>query len=179
MPDPIGNINNLITRKASAPRDPKPPSRIEVVEKRVDTLESALQTVFKELTALRETVERQRRPKETATPKETGKHQASSPSEETQPREKTKVSKPKQKLPWDAPDIRKDIEAVRPKILELLSDGNEITKQGCADALNLDASLAGRTLSYMMTVKKEIEMISPPPTEDDPDPKKIFRRKQK
>lgn len=174
MPDPIGNINNLISKKTSLPRSPKnPPSRIEVVEGRVATLESALKTVLSELTALRETVDRLKPPKVSpAPPKPDAPRDASA-----KPREKTKVSKPKQKLPWDDPDIRQDIEACRPKILELLSDGNETTKQGCADALGIDVSLAGRTLSYMMTVKKEITMISPPATEADPDPKKIFRLK--
>ena len=175
MPENIGNINNLITQKKSAPRSPKTPSRIEVVEMRVDALESALQTVVKELTGLRETVERLKPPKVSpATPKPDAPREASA-----KPREKNKVSKPKPKLPWDDPDIRSEMEACRPKILELLCDGNETTKQGCADALGIDASLTGRTLSYMMTVKKEIEMISPPATEADPDPKKRFRLKKK
>lgn len=175
MPDPIGNINNLISKKTSPPRSAKPPSRIEVLEGRVATLESALQTVLEELTALRGSVDRLKPPKVSpAPPKPDAPREASA-----KPLEKTKVSKPKPKVPWDDPDIRKDLEAVRPRLLELLSDGAETTKQGCAEALNIDASLAGRTLSYMMTQTKEIVMISPPPTEADPDPKKRFRLKDK
>ena len=173
MPDPIGNINNLISQKSSAPNPKKPPSRIEVLEGRVETLESALQTVLEELTSLRADVQsKPESPKETATPKTAAKP----PSEATPPPPKAKR---KSVHPWDDPERLKALEACRPKILELLSDGNETTKQGCAEALGRDASLVGRTLSYMMTVKKEIEMISPPPTAADPDPKKIFRRKQK
>ena len=59
MPEHIGNISNLIvkkTKKTSAPQ-PKPPSRIDMVERRVDTLESTLNTIVKELAALRETVD--------------------------------------------------------------------------------------------------------------------------
>lgn len=111
-------------------------------------------------------------PKSKATPKRDGPPSAA----QTQP---PKKETRKRVEPWDNPEIRKDIETCRPKILALLSNGAEITKQGCAEALGIDASLAGRTLSYMMTVKKEITMISPPPTQDDPDPKKRFRLKQK
>jgi len=173
MPENIGNINNLISKKSSAPQ-PKPPSRIEVVERRVDTLEATLKTVLEELTELRETVESQRRPKETATPKETAKQEAKSSSDDTQP---PPTKKRKLIQPWDKPEIREAIEACRPRILKLLSDGKETTKQGCAEALGIEASVAGRTLSYMMSVKKEITMISPPVTETDPDPKKRFRLK--
>lgn len=176
MPDPIGNINNLISQKTSPPRSPKNPSRIEVLEGRVATLESALQTVVKELTSLRAEVQRKpESPKETAPPKT----EVSKPSAAAAPSPTTPKAKRKSVQPWDNPETLKALEACRPKILELLSDGTEITKAGCADVLGIDASLAGRTLSYMMTVKKEIEMISPPATEADPDPKKIFRRKPK
>ena len=178
MPDPIGNIHNLISKKSSPP-PPKPPSRIEVLEGRVATLESVLQTVLEELTALRETVDRQSPPKEKATPKETGKETRKPPSEDTPPQTKRKVSKRPASAPWDDTAIREELEACRPRVRALLETEPEITKQGCAEALNIDASLAGRTLSYMMSQTKEIEMISPPPTEADPDPKKIFRRKQK
>lgn len=172
MPENIGNINNLITQKGSAPQ-PKPPSRIEVVERRVDSLESALQSVLEELTRLRETFERQRRRKETATPKDPAKP----PSEETRPQTKPKGSKRPTSAPWDDKAIHQELEACRPRVRALLETENEITKQGCADALGIDASLAGRTLSYMMTQTNEITMISPPKTQDDPDPKKIFRLK--
>ena len=177
MPDQIGNINNLISQKSSAPRSPKPPSRIEVVERRIDTLESTLKTVVSELTALREILESQRRPKETATPKATAKQEAKSASSQTPPPPPKKVSKRPASAPWDDKAIREELEACRRRVRALLETEKEITKQGCADALGIAASLAGRTLSYMMTQTKEIEMISPPPTENDPDPKKIFRLK--
>ena len=176
MPDQIGNINNLISPKSSAP-NPKKPSRIEVLEGRVATLESALQKVVKELTALRETIESQRSPKETATPKATAKQEAKSPSEETPPPPPKKVSKRPASAPWDNKEICQELEACRPRVRALLETQHEITKQGCADALGIAASLAGRTLSYMMTQSNEITMISPPPTENDPDPKKRFRLK--
>ena len=177
MPENIGNINNLISKKGSAP-PPKPPSRIEVLEGRVATLESALQSVVKELTALRETFERQRSPKETATPKATAKQEAKSPSDDPQPPPPKKVSKRREtSAPWDNPEIREELEACRPRVLALLETQLEMTKQGCADALGIAGSLAGRTLSYMMTQTHEITMISPPKTPEDPDPKKIFRLK--
>ena len=177
MSEQIGDISNLISKSTSKPK-PKPPSRIELLEGRVATLESTLKTVLSELTALRESVERlslktatAKPPKEnTATPTETSAKQAAKPP-----------SPPKSKRTrsgtWDDPDIRKELEACRPRIRALLVEEKEITKQGCADALNIAATLAGRTLSYMMTQTNEIEMISPPKTEDDPDPKKIFRLK--
>lgn len=169
MPEHIGNITNLITKKTSAPK--RSPSRIEVLEGRVGTLESALETVISELTALRSEVKGLSKPapKAKATPKPTAKPTASPTGRKT--------SKRKTFAPWDDPEILKDIEASRPRILELLSDGQQITKQGCAETLGMDLTLAGRTLSYMMTVKKEIVMIEPPKTPDDPDPKKRFRLK--
>lgn len=165
MPKHIGDISNLISKPAMKPK--KPPSRIEVLEGRVATLESALKTVLSELTALRADVEGLK----TST--------AKPPATETAPKPPSppKVSKRPRSTPWDDMEIRLQLEAVRPRILELLSDGEQITKQGCADALNIAATLAGRTLSYMMTQTKEITMISPPKTEDDPDPKKLFRLK--
>ena len=163
---PIGDISNLIKKSTSKP---KKPSRIEVLEGRVATLESALETLIRELTALRADVKSLRTPTEKAPPKATAKPTATPKA----------TGKPKRKTfhPWDDPEILKDLEACRPQILQLLSDGKQITKQGCADALSINANLAGRTLSYMMTVKKELQMISPPKTPDDPDPKKRFRLK--
>ena len=181
MPEQIGDISNLISKKTSKP--PKPPSRIELLEGRVATLESAVQTVLSELTALRADVEglktaTSKPPENTATPTETSEKRDAKPpptETETKPPPPPK-SKRTRSGPWDDPEIRQDIEACRPRILELLKTEKEITKQGCADALGIDASLAGRTLSYMMTQTNEIRMISPPKTEADPDPKKIFRR---
>ena len=193
MPENIGNISNLIEKKQSKP--PTPPSRIEVVEGRVATLESALKTVLSELTALRADVEGLKtsrtdapqgnpgfpRPSETAKPQKEPppKENTAKPTQTSTKRDAKPPPPPKSKRPrsgpWDDPDIRKELEACRPRILELLSDGQQITKQGCADALGIDASLAGRTLSYMMTQTNEVRMISPPKTPEDPDPKKIFR----
>ena len=184
----IGDISNLISKKTSKPK-PKPPSRIEVLEGRVATLESALQTVLSELTALRSDLERPsetaKPPKETppkentATPTQTPAKRDGKPTgteTETKP-PPPKKSKSTRSGPWDDPKIRSDLEACRPRILELLKTEKQITKQGCADALGIDASLAGRTLSYMMTQTNEITMISPPKTPEDPDPKKRFRLK--
>ena len=191
MTQNIGSIENLIRKKSpSRSPKPKPPSRIELLEDRVATLESTLNKVLSELTALRADVEGLKTltatpPKETPPKENTAKHTEPSakvdakptPTEtQTQP-PPPKTSKRTRSGPWDDPEIRKELEAVRPRILELLSDGQQITKQGCADALNIAATLAGRTLSYMMTQTKEIEMISPPKTPADPDPKKLFRLK--
>ena len=178
---PIGNLSNLIEKKRAKP--PTPPSRIELLEGRVATLEATVNKVLSELTALRADIERKSKtatatpPKEnTATPTETSEKQAvKPPATETKP-PPPKKSKRTRSGPWDDPEIRKELEACRPRILELLSDGQQITKQGCADALNIAATLAGRTLSYMMTQTHEVRMISPKKNPDDPDPKKRFRR---
>ena len=171
MPENIGNISNLISKKTSKP--PKPPSRIEEVEGRVENLETALRTVLSELTALRSDLERLKT--STAKPTETSaKVDAKPPATETQP-PPPKKSQPARSGPWDDPKIRSDLEACRPRILELLKKEKEITKAGCAEKLGIDASLAGRTLSYMMTQTNDIRMISPPKTPEDPDPKKRFR----
>ena len=189
MPDQIGDISNLISKSPSKPK-PKPPSRIEVLEGRVATLESALKTVLSELTALRADVERLKTatakpPKETPPKENTAKNTepSATPAAKPPPTEtETKPPSPKKSKrtrsgPWNDPDIRNDIEACRPRILELLVEEKEITKAGCAEKLGIEASLAGRTLSYMMTQRNEITMISPPKNPEDPDPKKIFRLK--
>ena len=148
----LGTLGDIMSDVPSVPKNE--PITLAALAVRVETLESALQMVIEELTALRASVERLEKPspKSKATPKP------------------TKPSKRKPFHPWDDPEILKELDACRPRILELLSDEKEITKQGCADVLNIDASLAGRTL----TVKKEIQMISSPPTQDDPNPKKRF-----
>lgn len=172
MPEQIGDISNLISKSGSRSQSlPKELSRIDILEDRVARLEVALEGVVKELTALRAAV--QRKP-ESPTPKAIPTEVSKTPASEPKP-----PPKKKRKLvqPWDNPNIRRDLEACRPKILELLRDGAEITKAGCAETLDIDATLAGRTLSYLMTQTKEITMISPPPTQDDPDPKKRFRLK--
>ena len=169
----IGDISNLISpKKPSVPK--KQPSRIEVLEARVATLEAALKTVLEELTALRETVDRMSHPTPKAKPTPPVESEKSVPKAPPP----AKVSKRKTVQPWDDPETLKALEACRPRILELLSDQKETTKQGCADALGINSGLAGRTLSYMMTQTKEIIMIEPPKTEADPEPKKRFRRKK-
>lgn len=167
----IGDISNLISKPPSKSGSKsgtvpqKPPSRIEALEGRVASLESALKTVVKELTARRSDVKGLSDAKEKATPKT----EAKPPSEATQtpPTAKATVKrdgkptvtekptpkeKPTRKLiqPLDNPEILKAIEACRPKRLQLLCDEQEITKAGGAEALGLDASLVGRTLSYMI-----------------------------
>lgn len=178
MSEQIGDISNLISKSTSKPK-PKPPSRIEMLEGRVATLESALKTVLSELTALRADVERLK----TSTAKPPKENTASAKRDAKPPATATETKPPPQKKskrtpsgPWDDKEIRLQLESVRPRILELLETEKQITKQGCADALGIDASLAGRTLSYMMTQRNEITMISPPKTPEDPDPKKRFRR---
>ena len=141
--------------------------------------------MISELTALREAVQRKpetsttKPPKEsTATPTDpSAKRDAKPPATETETKPPPpKKSKSTRSGPWDDPKVRSELEACRPRILELLKTEKQITKQGCADALGIDPTLAGRTLSYMMTQTNEITMISPKKTPDDPDPKKIFRR---
>ena len=166
------SLGTLADMRGDVPVMPKHEKiTLEALAGRVSTLESALETLISELTALRAEVKRLSKPapKAKATPKPQEKPTAAA----TPP----KKEKRKPFAPWDDPEILKAIEASRPRILELLDGEKEITKQGCAEALNIDASLAGRTLSYMMTVKKEIVMIEPPKTPDDPDPKKRFRLK--
>lgn len=187
----IGDISNLISK--SAPKPPKAPSRIEVLETRVETLETALKTVVKELTALRAEVKGLSLSKAKASPKTDAKPPSAEPPKPppkatpkpdappdaaATPPEKNSAKR-KHKNLWDDPEILQELQACRQRLLEHLKTVGETTKQGCADALSINPRLAGRTLSYMVTVKKDIQMISPPKTEADPDPKKIFRLKKK
>lgn len=162
MPENIGNISNLIGKKSSAPK-PKPPSRIEVVERRVDTLEATLKTVVSELTALRSEVQRLRKSeaKATDTPKPTAKPQTD--------------RKPSQ--PWDAPETLKAIKACRLRVLELFQERQEVSRQDCVDALEIPLKLASWTLAFMMQVSKEISLFTCEVTPTDPTPKKVFRLK--
>lgn len=166
----LGPLGDMI---GDVPETPEPVT-LESLSRRVGSVESVLATVIEELTDLSEKVLLLSSPP----PKAKAKAKGNQPPGTGKP---TPTEKPKRKLiqPWDDPEILKDIETCRPKILELLREGAEITKSGCAETLDINASLAGRTLSYMMTQTKEITMISPPATETDPEPKKRFRLKKK
>ncbi|MDE0427026.1 MAG: hypothetical protein OXN25_19410 [Candidatus Poribacteria bacterium] len=164
-----GSISNLISKKKAAPK--RSPSRIEVLEGRVATLESTLKIVLGELTALREEVQRLSEskaeppakpiPKATATPKPTAKPQSG--------------GQPLQ--PWDDPETLEEIETCRIRVLELFDEQPEFSKQACVDALDIPSKLASWTLAFMAQVTKEVAMYSREPTPTDPTPKKGYRLK--
>lgn len=171
-------VSDLISQAVSKRKH----SRIEVLEGRVADIEKGLKIVISEITTLRAELTALRSEKGLRSPKAkaTPKTEAKPPPKAKPPSVETPKPKPppKAKPPQPAPEIKddiKDFEACRLKILDLLRDEKETTKQRCAEALSIDPALAGRTLNYMVAVKKEIKMISPPATQADPDPKKIFR----
>ncbi len=168
----VGTLGDVMGNVPSVPKN-EPITLMDVLG-RVETLETALQMLIEELTALRASIERLEK-----TPPKAKPMQPKPTQPETTAAEKpqTKPTTPKSVHPWDDPKILTQLEACRPRILELLSNGEEVTKQGCADTLNSDPALVGRTISYMIAVTKEVQMISPPKTEDNPEPKKRFRLK--
>lgn len=169
----MGSIENLISRPTSAPKSvPKrSPSRIEVLEGRVAMLESGSKTVLSELTALREEVQRLREsqafppakphPKATTLRKPTAK-----PQKSRQPTQ-----------PWDDPETLEEIEACRLRVFKLFEKHPELSKQACADALEIPSKLAGWTLAFMIQETKEVAMYSREATPTDPTPKKVYRLK--
>lgn len=167
MPDPIGNINNLITKKSPPPK--RVPSRIEVLEGRVATLESALATLIEEVTALRASVERLEKPPPKATPKT--KTEKPKPADTAPP---PKPTKSKAKQPWDDPQRLAEISQLADRILH---ENTPLTKAETAERFNVDTKLAGQTLAWMV-MKKTMLMHTPEPTEDNPDPKNIFSPKR-
>ena len=168
MSDPIGNIDNLISKKSPPPK--RVPSPIEVLEGRVATLESALATLIEEVTTLRALVERLEKipPKAEATPK----RKTEKPKPAASPPPKAAKSKPKQ--PWDDPQRLAEISQLADRILA--SQIRALTKAETVERFDVDTKLAGQTLAWMVKIGK-MSMESPEPTEGDPDPKKVFRVK--
>lgn len=169
----MGSIENLISSPTSAPKSvPKrSPSRIEVVEGRVATLESTLKTVLSELTALREDVQRLRESQ--ATPPAKPHPKATTPRKPTAKPQKSR--QPTQ--PWDDPETLEEIEAYRLRVLELFEEHSELSKQACADALEIPSKLMSWTLAFMIQETKEVAMYSREATPTDPTPKKVYRLK--
>ena len=157
MPDHIGNISNLITKKSPPPK--RTPSRIEMLEGRVATLESALATLLEEVRALRAAVERLEKP-----PTKTEK-----PKPAAAPPPNAAKSKPKQ--PWDDPQRLAEISQLADRILA--SNIKALTKAETVERFDVDTKLAGQTLAWMV-MKKMMLMQTPKPTEDNPDPKNVF-----
>ena len=58
----------------------------------------------------------------------------------------------------------------------LASNIDAVIKAETVEPFSVDTKLAGQTLAWMV-MKGRMEMISSEPTQDDPDPKKIFRLK--
>ncbi|MXV82921.1 hypothetical protein F4Z98_06050 [Candidatus Poribacteria bacterium] len=156
MPEHIGNIGNLISKKkTSAPK--RSPSRIKVLEGHVAALESTLKTVLCELTALREEVQRLRE---------------SACETKAKPQNDRKLSQP-----WDDPETLEEIEACRLRVLKLFDRRRELSKQACVDVLEIPLKLASWTLAFMTQVTKEVALFSLEATPTNPTPKKVFRLK--
>ena len=169
MPDHIGDISSLITKKSPPPK--RVPSRIEVLEGRVGTLESAVATLIEEVRALRASVERlEKKPlkENNATPK----HKTEKPQPAAAPPPKAAKNKPKQ--PWDDPQRLSEIESLANRILA--SEIRALTKAETVERFDVDTKLAGQTLAWMV-MKKMMQMQTPKPTQDNPDPKNVFRIK--
>lgn len=166
MPEHIGNISSLISKKSPPPK--RVPSRIEILEGRVRTLESALATLIKEVRALRAAVERL----EKTPPKATPQTKPEKPQPAAPP-PKTAKSKPKQ--PWDDPQRLAEISELADRIL-VSSNIESLTKAEVVSHFDVDTKLAGQTLAWMV-MKKTMRMHTPEPTEDNPDPKNVFSAK--
>ena len=58
-------------------------------------------------------------------------------------------------------------------VVEYFEKNKEGTKQEIVDSLDISRKMVGKVLALLQG--KTIKMVSPPKTEDNPDPKKIFR----
>lgn len=169
MTEHMGDISNLISKRKPAPK--KNPSRIEMLESRVATLESGMATLIKELTALRAAVERlEKNPlkENNATPNT----KTEKPKPAAAPPPNAAKSKPKQ--PWDDPQRLSEIESLADRILA--SEIRALTKAETVERFDVDTKLAGQTLAWMV-MQKMMLMHTPEATEDNPDPKNVFRIK--
>ena len=170
----IGRLADVVGSRRTDPDAPQTErERITALEKRVATLELLLNDVMHQLD----------HPKETQT-----KTSASTPQRETNPKPKQPSkpkSKPQQKhkpkpqqkhkQSWDDPERLTEISALADRILAETSLAS-LTKAETVSRFGVDSKLAGQTLAWLV-MKGKMSMLSPEPTQDDPDPKKIFRLK--
>lgn len=152
----IGRLADVVGSRRTDPDAPQTErERITALEKRVATLELLLNDVMHQLD----------HPQKTQT-----KTSASTPPRETKPKQ---PQKPKQ--PWDEPERLAEISALADRILAETRLAS-LTKAETVSRFGVDSKLAGQTLAWLV-MKGKMSMESPEPTQDDPDPKKIFRLK--
>ena len=161
----LGTLADVAGSRRTDPDAPATESeRITALEKRVATLEGLLNDVMHQLN----------HPKETQT-----KTSASTPQRETKPKQQSKPKskpQPKPKQPWDDPERLAEISALADRILAETRLAS-LTKAETVARFGVDSKLAGQTLAWLV-MKGKMSMESPEPTQDDPDPKKIFRLKR-
>ena len=163
----IGTLSDIAGSRIEPEGQQTEIERIIALERRVSTLELLLNDVMHQL--------------DTQAPQQPSPNPSASTPKKKKPPPKSKHKQPhqkqkKQKLlqPWENPDRLAEISKLADRILA--SEICEITKAETISQFDVDTKLAGQTLAWMVkTGKMSIE--SPEPTEDDPDPKKVFRVK--
>ena len=163
----LGTLADVAGSRRTDPDAPATESeRITALEKRVATLEGLLNNVMHQLDT----------PQKTQT-----KTSASTPPRETKPKPKQQSKpkskpQPKPKQPWDDPERLAEISALADHILAETRLAS-LTKAETVARFGVDSKLAGQTLAWLV-MKGKMSMESPEPTQDDPDPKKIFSVKR-
>ena len=177
----IGTLSDVAGNRATDPDAPQTErQRIEALEKRVATLELLLNDVMHHIDNPKKTETKtsastpERKTKTTPKPPSKPK---SNPKQKTTPKQKPKPKSPKQKTPqpWDDPQRLAEISALADRILAETSLAS-LTKAETVSRFAVDSKLAGQTLAWLV-MKGKMSMLSPEPTQDDPDPKKTFRLK--
>ena len=170
----IGRLADVVGSRRTDPDAPQTErERITALEKRVATLELLLNDVMHQLdhpqrdsnenVCIHTTTGNQ--PQTQATVETQVEATAKTQAEATQ----------KHKQSWDDPERLTEISALADRILAETSLAS-LTKAETVSRFGVDSKLAGQTLAWLV-MKGKMSMLSPEPTQDDPDPKKIFRLK--
>ena len=187
----LGSLSDFASSPATPDEKPDRLDRLDRIENRLENIEKLLNTVLYAVTDLNETVDKvSKTPKQTSSPglpREGQKNHKTSPPVISEPKRKQapppKKQKPKKKAKASpsshfTPEQQAEINAIKPRVQGLFADRESLTKAEAVKLLpEVDPKLIGRVLSVLVA-EAFLSMTKPEATDETPDPKVVFTRKQ-
>jgi len=168
----LGRLSDIAGSRVIDPDEPESENeRITALERRVSTLELLLNDVMHQLDKPSQTSAPPKKSASTPQRKNKPKPQQQPPKRKNKP---SPEKKQPQKQPWDDPQRLAEISELADRILA--ANIETLTKAEVVSHFDVDTKLAGQTLAWMV-MKKTMRMHTPEATEDNPDPKNVFRIK--
>ena len=166
---------------ASSPATPDERlDRLDRLENRLENIEKLLNTVLFAVNDLNISFDKVSKTAETPAPapkpKEKPKEKPK-PKQQPAPQPKKQKGKASDSTSHFTDEQMAEINANKEAATALFADRESLTKAEAVELLDLDTKLIGRVL-FVLVAEKFLTMNKPKPTDETPDPKVIFTRKQ-